>query len=245
MKRLCITLVGLMFLATASVAKGRKTYDRGIKTSTFMPKGSKVGGISFNYFKIDADDYDFLILDGIDAKGYTFSVSPHFAYTFKDDIAIGVKGSFRRSYANIQGMDVSLGDDLSFEMDHWRTMSNSFRGAVFLRTYMSLFGSKVVGFYNDVELSYTYGRTKTLNHTGNDLDGSFQVNHGIRIGARPGLAVFVRNNMAVDVNLDVAGLSFNWKEQTRNQVEKGTYFKSSANFQLNILSVGIGITTYF
>ena len=245
MKQLCIMLVGLICLASPAGGKVIKTYDRGIKTSTFMPKGAKVAGISFNYFKIDADDYDFLILDGIDAKGYTFSVSPNFAYTIKNDIAIGVKGSFRRSYANIGNMDVSLGDDMSFAMDHWRTVSNSFRGTVFLRTYMSLFGSKVVGFYNDLELSYTYGRSKTLNHTGDDLDGAFQISHGLRIGARPGLAVFVRNNLAVDVNLDVAGLSFNWKEQTRNQVEKGTYFKSSANVQINILSIGIGITSYF
>lgn len=245
MKQLCIMLVGLMLLASPAEAKKHKTFDRGIKTSVFMPKGAKVAGVSFNYFKLDMDDFDFLILDGIDAKGYTFSISPHFAYTVKNDIAIGAKGSFRRSYANIGNIDVSLGDDMSFEMDHWRMMSNSFRGSVFLRTYMSLFGSKVVGFYNDVELSYSYGRSKTLNHTGDDLDGAFQVNHGLRIGARPGLAVFVRNNLAVDVNLDVAGLSFNWKEQTRNQVEKGTYFKSSANFQLNILSVGIGITSYF
>ncbi len=229
----------------APAVGARKSYDRGIKTTVFVPKKTMTGGVSLSYINADADDFDFLFIDGIDVKAYTFSVSPHFAYSFKDDMAIGIRGTFRRTFGNINAMNIQLSEDMEFPIDHWRTMQNSFKAGVFWRTYMSLFGSKIVGFYNDLQLSYSYGRAKTLSHTGDDLNGIYQVNQSLRLGARPGLAVFVMNNVAVDVSLDVAGFNVSWKDQTRNQVEKGHFKSSSANFSLNLLSVGIGVTTYF
>ncbi len=223
----------------------RKGFDRGIKTSIFMPKKSYTGGISLSYLTADIDDYDFLVLDGIDAKAYTFKVSPHFAYCFKDDMAVGLRFSYKRTYANVGNIDIGLGDDLSFKIDNYRMLQHSYNAGIFLRTYMSLFGSKVIGFYNDLQLSYGYSQGKILNHQGADLTGTYQVGHSLKLGARPGLSVFVMNNFAVDVSIDVLGASINWKEQTRNQVEHGSFRSASADFSLNLLSINLGLTTYF
>ncbi len=223
----------------------KKRFDRGIKTSIFMPKHSYTGGFSLSYLTANIDDYDFLVLDGIDAKAYTFKISPHFAYSFKNDMAVGLRFSYKRTYANIGNIDIGLGDDLSFKIDHYRMLQHSYNTGVFLRTYMSLFGSKVVGFYNDLQLSYGYSQGKILNHQGKELTGTYQVGHSLKLGARPGLAVFVMNNMAVDVSIDVMGASINWKKQTRNQVEQGSYRSAAADFSLNLLSINIGVTTYF
>ncbi len=223
----------------------RKGFDRGIKTTTFVPKGMYTGGVSLSYVKFDAKDYDFLILDGIDAKAFNFKISPHLAYAIKDDMAIGARFGYMRTYANIGNVDISLGDDLSFKMDHYRVERNSYKSAVFLRTYMSLFGSKVVGFYNDLQLSYSYSRSKILNHEGRNLTGTFEIGHTLRLGARPGLAVFVQDNVAVDVSIDVMGASMTWNHQTRDRIETGKMSTASANFTLNLLSVNIGVATYF
>ncbi len=223
----------------------RKGFDRGIKTSVFVPKHSYTGGVSLSYLTADIDDYDFLVLDGIDAKAYTFKVSPHFAYSFKDDMAVGLRFSYKRSYANVGNIDIGLGDDLSFEIDHYRMLQHSYNTGIFLRTYMSLFGSKVVGFYNDLQLSYSYSQGKILNHQGKNLTGTYQIGHSLKLDARPGLAVFVMNNMAVNVSIDVMGAGITWKKQTRNQVEHGSFRSASADFSLNLLSVNIGVTTYF
>lgn len=225
--------------------KAREGFDRGIQTTTFVPKKSYTGGISFSYLKADAKDFDFLLLDGINARGYTLKISPNFAYAIKDDIAIGARFSYRRTYANIGNVDIGLGDDLSFKIDHYRTLRHSYQMGVFLRTYMSLFGSKVIGFYNDLQLSYGLNQGKTLNHEGAALTGAYEVGHSLKLGVRPGMAVFVRNNLAVDVSLDVMGASLKWVKQTRNRVEEGSFRSATADFSLNLLSVNLGLTTYF
>lgn len=238
-----LILIALVCISLEGYA--RESYDRGIQSTVFVPQHSYTGGVSVSYLTADIDDYDFLVLDGIDAKAYTFKISPHFAYSIKDDMAIGVRFSYKRSYANIGNIDIGLGDDLSFEIDHYRMLQHSYNTGIFLRTYMSLFGSKVVGFYNDLQLSYGYSQGKILNHQGKDLTGTYQTGHNLKLGARPGLAVFVMNNMAVDVSIDVMGAGITWKDQTRNQVEHGSFRSASADFSLNLLSVNIGVTTYF
>ncbi len=243
MKRLILTFVALACLSHSGQA--RKSYDRGIKTTVFVPKGSKTGGITFSYLNADASNLDFLVLEDMDFECHTFSISPHFAYAFRDDMAFGMRLTYKRAYANINDLDFSLGDDLSFEIDHWRMQQNSYKAGVFYRTYMSLFGSKVVGFYNDVTITYGYSESKALTHLDEDQTGYYQTSHSLKIGARPGLAVFVTNNIAVDVSMDVAGFSASWTQQKKNQIESGHLNKSSANFTLSLLSVGIGVTTYF
>ena len=53
------------------------------------------------------------------------------------------------------------------------------------------------------------------------------------------------NHVAVEASVNVAGLNFNWYDQTRDQVEKGERHSSSASFKINLLSVDIGIVFFF
>lgn len=66
-------------LCVASV-HARKGYDRNIKPSLFVPKGSWMGGVTFSYTELTGDNYKFLILDDINGEGYTFKVSPYAGY---------------------------------------------------------------------------------------------------------------------------------------------------------------------
>ena len=110
---------------------------------------------------------------------------------------------------------------------------------------MGLGKSKVFGFFNELGLTYGYSQGKNYSGTGNELTGTYQKVNKFQISATPGLTAFVTNNLAVEVSIDVLGLDFQWVEQVTNQVEKGSFRKSSANFKINIFSVNIGLCTYF
>ena len=104
---------------------------------------------------------------------------------------------------------------------------------------------KVFGFFNELSVTYGYSQGKTSTGKGQDLVGTYNVVNKLQIGATPGLTAFVTNNLAVEVSVDVLGLDFQWINQTTNQVEKGSFRKSSADFKINIFSVNIGLCTYF
>lgn len=239
-----LTFILLAFLCIAP-AYARKSYDRGIVNSLFVPKGTWMGGTTFSYTEMNGDDYQFLVLDNINANGYTFKVSPYAGYFFRDNMAAGLRLGYNRTYGDLGNIDIDLGDDLTFDVSDYKYLEHKYTAAGFLRTYLGLGSGKIFGFFNEVRFAYGFGQGKTTSGTGNDLTGTYQRSHSFQIGIAPGLTAFVTNNMAVEVSVNVMGLDFDWVKQTTNQVEHGSYRKSSADFKINIFSVNLGLCTYF
>lgn len=237
----------LLFLAFScmNALHARKGFDREIKQTLFVPKGTWMGGVSFSYMELTGDDYKFLVLDDMGGEGYTFKVSPYVGYFIQDNIAVGARFNYNRTYADIGNIDIDLGDDLNFNISDYKYLEHQYTASGFLRTYMGLGNSKIFGFFNEVRLTYGYGQGKTLSGTGNDQTGTYQTSHHLQIGSVPGLTAFVMNNVAVEVSINLIGLDFKWAEQVTNQVEHSSYRKSSANFKVNIFSINIGVCTYF
>lgn len=242
MKKILLIVIAFLCMAPAYARKG---YDRGIKPTLFVPKGTWMGGTTFSYTEMSGDDYQFLVLDNIKGEGYTFKISPYAGYFFRDNMAAGVRLGYNRTYMDLGNIDIDLGDDLTFDIKDYSYLEHKYTAAGFLRTYLGLGNSKIFGFFNEVRLTYGFGQGKTLSGTGDDLTGTYQRSHSFQIGITPGLTAFVMNNMAVEVSVNVMGLDFDWVKQTTNQVEKGSYRKSSADFKINIFSINIGLCTYF
>lgn len=235
----------IITLVCVSSVYARKGFDRNIHGSLFVPKGTWSSGVSFSYMEMQGDNYKFLILDKTMGEAYTFKVSPSVSYFFKNNISAGMKVSYKRTFAYLDNLSLNLGDDLSFDIKDYGYLEHGIYTTGFLRTYMGLGNSKVFGFFNELSVTYGYSQGKSSTGKGQDLVGTYSVVNKLQIGATPGLAAFVTNNLAVEVSVDVLGLDFQWINQTTNQVEKGFFRKSSADFKINIFSVNIGLCTYF
>lgn len=234
-----------MTFMCVTVGHAREGFDRNIKGSLFVPKGTWSSGLSFSYMEMESDNYKFLILDKAGGEAYTFKISPYASYFFTDNISAGIRAQYKRTFAYVGNIDLNLGDDLSFNIKDYGYLEHGISTSGFIRTYMGLGKSKVFGFFNELGLTYGYSQGKDYSGTGKDLTGTYQKVNKFQISATPGLTAFVTNNLAVEVSIDVLGLDFQWVEQVTNQVEKGSYRKSSANFKINIFSVNIGLCTYF
>lgn len=242
MKRIILLLIAFSCLG---VCQARKGYDREIKSTLFVPKRTWTGGLNVSYLEMEGDDYGFFMLDNLTGEGYTFKISPNFHYFFKDNTSVGIRASYKRSYFDLGSMNIDLGDDLNFEISDYSYLEHGINSTVFLRTYMSLGKSKIFGFFNELSLTYGFSQGKTKSGTGKDMIGMYQKTNRMQIGCTPGLTAFVTNNLAVEVSVDVLGLDFRWINQTRNQVEKASFRKSSADFNINIFSINLGVCTYF
>ena len=88
-------------------------FDRGIKQHTFVPKGQWIVGSSISYSQYDDKNYKFLVIDGFDASGYSFKISPVLCYAFKDNLAAGGRAMYQRTLAKIDRLDIGINDDMN------------------------------------------------------------------------------------------------------------------------------------
>ena len=224
----------------------RTVYDRGIEMKTFIPKGQWMVGATFSYNEHVDDNFEFMsILQDITSDGYTFKVTPLVSYFVKDNISIGARFAYGRSITNLGNLSLELGDDLSFEVDNFKSVSNTYTGALFARMYLNLGDSKRFGLFSEGRVAYGYSESNSSSGTGADLSGVYQLKHNLNIGFSPGITCFMDNHVAVEASVNVAGLNFNWYDQTKDQVDKGSRHSSSASFKINLLSVDIGIVFFF
>lgn len=243
MKKITLLLFACL-LPLIGMAKENK-YDRGIVMKTFIPKGQWMVGASFSYSEHVDKNFEFLsVLQDITSEGYTFKVTPLVSYFIKDNISIGGRFAFSRSFTKLDNINLSLGDDLSFEIQDYNSVANTYSGSVFIRTYLNLGDSKRFGLFNEARVTYGYSQSNGSSGKGIDLSGLHELKHNLNLGVAPGITVFVNDFAAVEASINVAGLNFNWYEQTRDQVEKGTRASSSANFKINLLSIDLGIVFY-
>ncbi|WP_157491245.1 hypothetical protein [Flammeovirga sp. SJP92] len=250
MKLKSIYLSSLMLLLTllsyAETKDKEPAYDRGITNRTFIPKGQWMVGASFNYSQHFNDDYQFLVLNEWDGSGYNLRISPFFGYFVKDDLAIGGRVTYARKGLSIDNLQLDLGDDINLSIEGMSDVSHMVYTTFFMRNYISLGKGNRFGLFNEVSLSYGYGQSKSLNMENgpHDIVGVHSTLHELNIGISPGMVAFINNNLALEVKMDVIGFNFKNTEQVENQVNTGSRTTSSANFDLDIFSLNIGLTLF-
>lgn len=226
-------------------AKKREHFDRGIKTSVFIPKGQWMVGGSFSYSESSSGDYKFLILKNVEGKSYTFSVSPSCAYFIRNNVAVGGRFSYTRDYIDIGNLDIDLSDDLSFSITNASLVEHMFYGTGFVRTYINLGDSRRFGLFNEARLTFGAGQGKTYSGKGETLDGVYETIKHLQVGIAPGMTAFITNNAAVEVSVGVMGFDSKWIDQDHNKVIEGSRRVTSAKFKIDLFSINLGMTYYF
>ena len=109
-----VTTLLLLLLCAVTVLSARENkYDRGIVMKTFIPKGQWMVGATFSYSEHVDDNFEFMsLLKDIDSEGYTFKVTPLVSYFIRDNISIGGRLAYTRSYTKLDNQSHSLGDDI-------------------------------------------------------------------------------------------------------------------------------------
>lgn len=236
---------GLLFLLFIwGMTSQAQEFKRNIESHTFVPKGQWVVGSSVSYSEHNEQNYQFLVIDGFNSDGYTFKISPMFCYAFRDNVAAGGRFSYGRTLTKLDGVTLNLDESTQFDVNDMYQLKHSYSAMGVLRNYINLGTSKRFGLFAETRLKIGGSQSKVVTKDGTSLTGTYTKTTDFGIGVAPGIVAFINNYTAVEVSIGVLGLDFSKVKQTTDQVYIGERSSSSANFKINLFSIGLGIAFY-
>jgi len=253
--------------ASESIPAHDPRTERGLvsRSTLFVPQGQWIFGGTLSYSTHRNKDYSLLILDGINSKGYTFKVSPMIGYAIYKNMAVGIRFAYSRTLLNIDSASISFSasdDKVSGEADaapaaipasradeqkntfikYYYALQHSYSVSAWWRQYIPLGSSRRFALFTDIDLTFSEQQGKFAK--GSPITGLFQKGYTISLGVNPGLIAFATNNVAIEVNVGILGLTYSHVAQTHNQIETGSRSTSMMNFNVNIFSIGLGMSFY-
>lgn len=215
-----------------------------MESVVLVPKGQWIAGISFGYDQGSYNNYQFLVLEGINADTYSVQVNPKLLYAFKDDMAAGIKFGYTRALRKLESADIVLGEDTDYGMDHIYSLSHNYYGTLLFRNYFSLGRTRRFGIFNEVQLQFGGGQSKLTQGRGQSLTGAYETNFQTSIGIMPGIVVFLSNYSAIEVNVGVLGFNYRQTKSVKDQIYVSHRKSQSANFRINLFSIQFGAAFY-
>lgn len=240
-KIFCTALTVFLFTTTAYA---QEQFHREIEGIRFIPKGQWIAGVSVNYAQSSQENYQFLVIEKLRGDSYTFKVSPMVMYSFKDDMAAGMRIAYARSLIRVNNADFVLGEDSEYNVDNLYSLSHTFYSTALFRNYFSLGKSTRFGFFNEVQIQYGYGQSKLATGSGDAISGTYSSTNSINIGLTPGIIMFLNNYSAIEVNIGVLGFNYSSTKATTDQIYVGQRSTSSFNFNINLFSITFGVVFY-
>ena len=238
-------LLTLLFLGTFSA--GAQHYNRGYETvpsSPFITKGTWSVGGTARYSQHINDGYSMLVISNIDSEGYSVSVKPGVMYSFKDNMAVGLKFSYARNMLDLANADLGIASIEMNASDCYQIQHKYSAYGVF-RSFIPFGNSKRVAMFADLHLGGSFKQGKAFNAGGDEVIGTYNQAYSLQLGVDPGLIAFLSDRLAVEMNIGVFGVNYTWENQIHNQVDNGNSDSTSAGFMVNLLALGIGISYYF
>ena len=235
----------MLFLGALSTEA--RHYDRGYESmpsSPFIKKGTWVAGGTLRYSQHLNDNHNILLINGINSNGYSISVNPKALYMIKDNMGVGLKFSYDRSMLDLGSAGISV-SDISMSAKDCYQINHKFSAHAVCRAYIPFADIKRFALFADLMLGGSYKQGKAFNAGGDNVLGVYEQSYALELAVNPGIVAFLTDNLALEMNVGLFGVSYSWKNQIRNQVSMGNMDMASAGFMVNLLSIGVGLSYYF
>ena len=244
MRRL-LFMISMLVLGTVSA--GARHYDRGYDTaspSPFVKKGTWVAGGTASFSQHVNKDYNFLVISGINSTGFNLSVNPKLLYMLKDNTGVGLRFSYDRGMLGLASAGLSL-SDISMNAKDCYQIHHKYSAHAVYRAYIPLAGAKRIAMFADLMLGGSLKQGKSFNAGGEFISGCYDQAYSLDLSVDSGIVAFLSERLALELNVGVFGVSYNWADQKQNQVILGSSDFTSAGFMVNLLSLGVGMSYYF
>lgn len=237
-------LLCIICLACTALGGYAQDTQKKLPSKVFVPKGQWIVGSSVSYSEHTENNYDFLVIEKINSDGYSFKLSPMFAYALKDNMALGGRFKYGRTLVRMDETQLNLDDENQFDINNVYQLKHSYSAMAIFRNYIPLGDSKRFAIFSETQLEFGGSQSKVANGKGEALTGTYSKSTDLAFGVAPGMVAFINNYTAVEVSIGVLGVNLSKKRQVTNQVETGEQSSTSANFKINIFSIGLGIAFY-
>lgn len=244
-------LIALLMLALIlpPAAVAQEQFKRDLEQTSFIPKGQWITGVSVGYSQSHQNNYQFFIFEDLSGDAYTFKVTPMALYTFKDNMAAGLKFGYQRSRIGLDEGSFILDSSTTFDADNLNAIQQNYYAIGAFRNYISLGAGSRFGIFNELQLELGGGQSKISNYTGGQgdnrhLTGTFERNFTLNVGLTPGMVMFLNNYSAIEVSIGVLGFGYTHTKAITDQVQISRRNSKHANFKINLFSVQFGMAFY-
>ena len=210
----------------------------------FCAEGTVVFRRYLSYSEMSQENYKLLVLKDWNGNGYQLAIKPFFGYMVKDDLGVGATFAYERSLFKVDNLNINLNEDLAFQIADYYILEHVYTASAFMRLFMNIEESKRFGLFNDVKLMFGGGQGKYINGKGDLLEGTYQTIFKTGLIYSPGIAVFINDYAAVEASIGVLGIQMKQVNQKTNGVHTGSFKNSSANFKIDLFSIGLGFSIY-
>jgi len=174
-----------------------------------------------------------------DSYRLDWAVTLRSGYFIKDNFAVG--GYFR--YADkLNRLQYSNDDGTVLD----ESVERSYSIAPFIRNYLRL-GKGTFYLFNETNLEFTYGSGVQQVNAVEDIERNTSDFYALKLGIQPGVTAFITDVVSVEVGTSVLGLSSEYTRTTTNGIEEdeGYTWSNEVSFEIDLLSLFLGITFYF
>lgn len=214
-------------------------------SNTFVPKGQWVIATNVSFSTHSNNNYTFVVIEGIDSEGHTMKITPALGYALTNNMVVGVRFAYSRTFLRIDNGSIQLGDDdtgVDLKADYFYSLKHTYQASLIWRQYIPLGNNKRFALFNETQIGM--GRSQAKFAADSPIRGTYETGKIFSIGMTPGLVAFATNNMAVELNVGVLGFTYSSVKQIHNQVTVGKRNSSAMNFKVNIFSIGLGVAFY-
>lgn len=213
-------------------------------SQVFVPKGQWLTGLTASFSTHNNDMYNIVIINDVESEGYTVKFSPMLGYAIRNNMVVGVKFGYSRNLLNVDNGGVSIGGDsgISLNVDTYYSLKHTYEGSMFWRQYIPFGNNKRFALFSEAQLIFGGSQAKYMAHV--PVKGTYETSFSTTLNFTPGIAAFITNDVALELNVGVMGVTFQTVRQIHNQVETGKRNESLMNFKINLLSIGLGLAIY-
>ncbi|MBQ0081275.1 MAG: hypothetical protein KBS95_07005 [Alistipes sp.] len=210
-----------------------------------VPKGQVLLGMNVLCSRHTNTNYTLFVVKDINSKGYNLKFSPVIGYAIKDNMVLGLRGGYTRTNLSINTANLEIGDDESgtkIKINDYKLLRHAYSVDFIFRPYIPLGWNRRLAFFAETQLGYT--GTQAIYVNDHPIKGTYETSNSFSVSVTPGIVAFLTNRMALEINLSILGFSFNKVNQVHNQVSTGTVDTNGFHFNLDLLSIGVGMAFY-
>ena len=224
---------------TVLAQQNQEQFQDSIVGSNSTIKGNVLISTTFSVSHSESKNETRILQNLDDSYRLDWNITLRSGYFIKDNFALGAFFKYsntldRLSYTNDTGKvyDETLGRSYSF--------------APFMRNYLPL-GKGTFSLFNETNLEFTYGSEVRQVDDSDDINRTVSDSYQLKLGIQPGIAAFITDLVSFEVGTSILGLSSKYTTTTINGDEdnQGTRFSNDVSFEIDLLSLFLGITFYF
>ena len=245
-------LVALSFLTFSSsiiaqekdsISMGRSPYElmSSYYSNDFTPfqKRNFYTGLSFSLTDKSLTNVDQVIQKVIEGDNHGFNITLKGGYFTGNYGMVGINFDFMEE--KFDGILLKSSDTIQS-----KSITRAYSLAPYVRSSVPLTENERLSFFTEVGLLFGVSNGLTRNTKDEDeIEKVYDDNFNFRLGISPGITFFAMENFAFEVQLDVLGYELNVKNREINGVEQSQEVRHNVDFNIDILSLKLGLAYYF